>query len=142
MKNGSISVQDESSQYVVEVLDPKENDKVLDMCAAPGSKTQYIAELMNNKGKVLALDIHQHRVELMKKMIEGLNLKNVTCICYDSTKLSSKEKLVESFDKVLLDAPCLGLGVVRRKPDILLNLKDEKSATEPIGLLCHTAPKA
>ena len=125
MKEGLVSVQDESSQYVVEVLDPQENDKVLDMCAAPGSKTQYISELMNNKGKVLALDIHPHRVEIMKKMLSSLGLSNITCICYDSTKLTEKNKLIESFDKVLLDAPCLGLGVVRRKPDILLNLKDE-----------------
>ena len=95
-KEGLISVQDESSQYVVEVLDPKENEKVLDMCAAPGSKTQYICELMN------------------------------TCVCFDSTKLSSKEKLVGSFDKVLLDAPCLGLGVIRRKPDIALDLQSNK----------------
>ena len=125
MKKGLISVQDESSQYVVEVLDPQKNSKVLDMCAAPGSKTQYICELMENTGKVLALDIHPHRVEIMKKYLASLNLTNVTCICYDSTKLHEKQKLVESFDKVLLDAPCLGLGVVRRKPDILLDLKDE-----------------
>lgn len=122
-KDGLVSVQDESSQYVVEVLDPQENQKVLDMCAAPGSKTQYICELMNNTGKVLAIDIHQHRVDIMKKYLQSLNLNNVTCVCFDSTKLSSKEKLVESFDKVLLDAPCLGLGVVRRKPDILLDLQ-------------------
>ena len=61
----------------------------------------------------------------MKKMLNSLKLTNATCVCFDSTKLSTKEKLKESFDKVLLDAPCLGLGVVRRKPDILLNLKDE-----------------
>ena len=125
MKKGLISVQDESSQYVVEVLDPKPNSKVLDMCAAPGSKTQYICELMENTGKVLALDIHPHRVEIMKKYLSSLNLNNVTCICFDSTKLHEKQKLLESFDKVLLDAPCLGLGVIRRKPDILLDLKDE-----------------
>lgn len=125
-KEGFISVQDESSQYVVEVLDPKENDKVLDMCAAPGSKTQYICELMNNQGKVLAIDVHSHRVEIMKKMLTSLGLNNVTCVCFDSTKLSSKEKLVGSFDKVLLDAPCLGLGVVRRKPDIALDLQSNK----------------
>ena len=125
-KEGLISVQDESSQYVVEVLDPKENEKVLDMCAAPGSKTQYICELMNNTGKVLAIDLHAHRVEIMKKMLNSLNLTNVTCVCFDSTKLSSKEKLVGSFDKVLLDAPCLGLGVIRRKPDIALDLQSNK----------------
>lgn len=126
MKDGLISVQDESSQYVVEVLDPKENEKILDMCAAPGSKTQYICELMNNTGKVLALDIHNHRVEIMKKYLKELQLSNVTCICYDSTKLHEKEKLLESFDKVLLDAPCLGLGVIRRKPDILHEINDKK----------------
>ena len=125
MKTGLVSVQDESSQYVVEILNPLENQKVLDMCAAPGSKTQYIAQLMNNKGKVLALDIHPHRVEIMKKYLSSLSLDNVTCICYDSTKLSEKVKLIESFDKVLLDAPCLGLGVIRRKPDLILNLRPE-----------------
>ncbi len=126
MKKGWISVQDESSQYVVEILNPQENDKVLDMCAAPGSKTQYISELMNNTGKILALDIHPHRVEIMKKYLKELNLNNITCICYDSTRLHEKEKLKESFDKVLLDAPCLGLGVIRRKPDILHNLTSDK----------------
>ena len=126
MKNGLISVQDESSQYVVEVLDPQENEKVLDMCAAPGSKTQYICELMKNTGKVLALDIHPHRVEIMKKYLQSLNLTNVTCIAFDSTKLHEKEKLIGSFDKVLLDAPCLGLGVIRRKPDIIHELISEK----------------
>ena len=126
MKNGLISVQDESSQYVVEILNPSYNDKVLDMCAAPGSKTQYICELMDNSGKVLALDIHEHRVEIMKKYLKSLGLLNVTCICYDSTKLHEKEKLKGSFDKVLLDAPCLGLGVIRRKPDIIHELSPNK----------------
>lgn len=124
-KEGLVSIQDESSQYVVEVLDPQENERVLDMCAAPGSKTQYIAELMNNTGKVLALDIHPHRVAIMKKYLQSLGLTNVYSICYDSTKLFLKEKLLHSFDRVLLDAPCLGLGVVRRKPDIMLKLNSD-----------------
>lgn len=125
-KDGLLTVQDESSQLIAELLAPKENDKVLDMCAAPGSKTQYISELMNNTGKVLALDIHPHRVEIMKKYLTSLQLTNVTCVCYDSTKLHEKSKLIGSFDKVLLDAPCLGLGVIRRKPDIAMSLQGEK----------------
>jgi len=125
-KEGKVSVQDESSQYVVEVLDPQENEHILDMCAAPGSKTQYIATLMKNTGKILALDIHEHRVDIMKKYLHKLGITNTTCICFDSTLLSTKEKLIESFDRVLLDAPCLGLGVVRRKPDILLELSPNK----------------
>lgn len=125
-KQGLISVQDESSQYVVEILDPKPNEKLLDMCAAPGSKSQYACELMNKEGKILAIDIHQHRVEIMKKYLKELGLSNITCVCYDSTKLHEKEKLIASFDKILLDAPCLGLGVIRRKPDILKDLTSQK----------------
>ena len=123
--NGNLSIQDESSQYVVEILDPQNNDKILDMCAAPGSKSAYIAQLIPN-GKVLSIDIHEHRVNLMKKMFNSLNLSNTTCVAFDSTKLDTKPKLVESFDKVLLDAPCLGLGVIRRKPDIVLDLSSDK----------------
>lgn len=126
MKDGLISIQDESSQYVVEVLNPLDNQKVLDMCAAPGSKSQYISELMHNTGKVLAIDIHAHRVEIMKKYLQELGLTNITCVCFDSTKLHEKPKLVNSFDKILLDAPCLGLGVIRRKPDIVLGLTPQK----------------
>lgn len=117
-----ISIQDESSQFVGEIVNPKETDHVLDMCAAPGSKTACLAQIMKNEGKILALDIHEHRVQLMKTYLSQLQITNTTCICYDSTKLSEKTKLLSSFDKILLDAPCSGLGVVRRKPDILLDL--------------------
>ena len=125
LKNGEVSIQDESSQYVVEVLDPQDGERMLDMCAAPGSKTTYIATLAKNS-KILAIDIHEHRVNLMKNMLKTLKIDNVTCVTFDSTNLSSKEKLVGSFDKVLLDAPCLGVGVIRRKPDIALTLSGNK----------------
>jgi len=133
MKTGMISVQDESSQYVVEVLNPQDNQNVLDMCAAPGSKTQYMAELMHTTGKVLAIDLHEHRVEIMKKYLKELGLTNTISVCYDSTKLHEKQKLIGTFDKVLLDAPCMGLGVIRRKPDIALGLK-ETSLDEIVAL--------
>ena len=84
------------------------------------------SSVKDNTGKVLALDIHPHRVEIMKKYLTSLQLTNVTCVCYDSTKLHEKSKLIGSFDKVLLDAPCLGLGVIRRKPDILLDVSPTK----------------
>lgn len=121
-KERKISIQDESSQFVGEILNPAFSDHVLDLCAAPGSKTACIAQLMQNQGKILALDIHEHRIQLMKNYLAQLQLTNTTCICYDSTRISEKTKLLASFDKVLLDAPCSGLGVVRRKPDILLGL--------------------
>lgn len=125
LKEGKCVIQDESSQYCVEMLDPQDGEKILDMCAAPGSKSTYIATLAP-KSKILSIDIHEHRVELMKKQIELLGIKNITCVTFDSTKLATKEKLVGSFDKILLDAPCLGLGVIRRKPDIALSLTGEK----------------
>ena len=124
-KNKEISIQDESSQYVVDMLSPKENDRIIDMCAAPGSKSAYISKLIGS-GKLLSIDIYPHRVELMEKYFKELGLNNVTCVCYDSTSLYKKEKLLHSFDKVLLDAPCSGLGVIRRKPDIVFDLSSDK----------------
>lgn len=124
-KKGYITVQDESSQNVAIILDPQENDNILDMCAAPGSKTVHIASLMKNTGKILAIDIHPHRVELINKSLKHHNLTNVMTKCYDSTILSTKIRH-NYFDRILLDAPCSGFGVIRRKPDILLDMSPEK----------------
>ena len=124
-KNGTICVQDESSQYVSYILDPKENDNILDMCAAPGSKTIHIATLMKNTGKILAIDLHPHRVELINQSIKKHRLTNIMTKCYDSTLLANKMR-PNYFDKILLDAPCSGLGVIRRKPDILLDINPDK----------------
>lgn len=124
-KEGLISVQDESGQLVAPLLDPKEGEVILDMCAAPGSKTGHIAELMNNKGTIFALDLHEHRVKLLHDGMKRLGVDIVQAKAMDATKLESEfEK--ESFDRILLDAPCSGLGVVRRKPDILRKITPQK----------------
>jgi len=125
MKNGSICVQDESSQYVSLILDPQLNDNILDMCAAPGSKTIHMATLMQNTGKILAIDLHPHRVELINKSLAHHHLSNVMTKCYDSTLLALKMR-PNYFDKILLDAPCSGFGVIRRKPDILFDMNPNK----------------
>jgi len=122
---GFVTVQSESSQEVSLFLNPSENDSILDMCAAPGSKTYHIADLFKNNGQITSCDLYPHRIDLLKNNLPRLNIKCVKTKVYDSTKISEVFK-EESFDKVLLDAPCSGLGVIRRKPDILLSLSMDK----------------
>lgn len=124
-KEGMISVQDESGQLVAFVLDPQENEIILDMCAAPGSKTGHIAELMKNTGKIYALDLYEHRVKLLDDGMKRLGVTNVISKAVDATDLT-KIFDREMFDRILLDAPCSGLGVVRRKPDILRKISADK----------------
>ena len=123
--DGKFVVQDESGQLVASTLNPKPNDYILDMCAAPGSKTYHIASLLNNTGKIVAIDLHDHRVKLLESNLPRLGITNVKTKAYDSTKLLDIFD-ENTFDKILLDAPCSGLGVVRRKPDILINLEQNK----------------
>jgi 16S rRNA (cytosine967-C5)-methyltransferase len=116
-KEGYLTIQDESSMLVAKALGAKENEYVLDSCAAPGGKSTHIAELMHNTGQVVSLDIHDHKVKLIQEQAERLHLTNIQTTVLDSRKVSEYfEK--ESFDKILVDAPCTGFGVLRRKPDI------------------------
>lgn len=115
-KEGYFIVQDESSMMVGHVLNPESSDCVLDMCAAPGGKTTHLASLMGNKGQVYACDVSQNKLNLIKENVKRLGLNNVRMFLNDGTKYN--EDFIEKFDKVLLDAPCSGLGIIRRKPDI------------------------
>ncbi len=116
-KEGKVSVQDEASQKVAEFLNVKPHMRVLDMCAAPGSKTTHLAMLMENTGSIHAYDIHEHKIALIKKNAERLGCTNIQAKAYDATRLDEIEAL-ESFDAILLDGPCSGLGVLGRKPEI------------------------
>lgn len=116
-KEGKISVQDEASQVVVEYLDVKEGMKVLDMCAAPGSKTTHIAAMMHNTGTIHAYDLYEHKIALIESNAKRLGCSNIVARAYDATKLLEIEA-EESFDAILLDGPCSGLGVLGRKPEI------------------------
>ncbi len=115
-KDGLLSVQNLSSQLVCEILDPKEGENIIDLCAAPGGKTTYIAELIKDNGKIISCDIHNHRVELIKNSAKRLNLKSIDCFVNDATLVN--ERFIDLADKVLLDAPCSGLGVIKKKPEI------------------------
>jgi len=116
-KNGLWTIQDESSMLVAEVTAPQAGMKVLDCCAAPGGKTTHLAELMEGKGKVWANDLHSHKRALIAAQSERLKLRNVEAITGDAAALCERFE-AGSMDVVLLDAPCSGFGVIRRKPEI------------------------
>ncbi|RGT60422.1 16S rRNA (cytosine(967)-C(5))-methyltransferase RsmB [Coprobacillus sp. AF18-15LB] len=116
-KEGKVTIQDESSQLVARLLNPQKTDYVLDMCSAPGSKTTHLSALMENQGKIEAYDLYEHKVKLVEYNLRRLGVKNVHIQAGDSTKL--KEVYPEkTFDRILLDAPCSGFGVLKRKPEI------------------------
>ena len=122
-KAGFFTIQQEASMKTVEVLDPKENTKILDLCSAPGTKTSYLAEYTNNTGKIVANDISKSKNKLILENIERLGLKNISLTNYDAS--SFVEEFKDEFDYVLVDAPCSGLGVVGRKPEIRYNRSKE-----------------
>ena len=116
-KKGLLTIQDESSMLVARAMDLKEHQMVLDSCAAPGGKTTHIGEQLHNTGEIVSVDLHQHKVKLIQEQVVRLGLTNV------KTKVSDSRKLMEhfnkeTFDRILVDAPCTGFGVMRRKPDI------------------------
>lgn len=125
--SGFITVQDESAMIVSPVLDIQEGDTVLDLCAAPGGKTTHIAELLEGTGKVLAFDLHENKLSLIKENVERLGLANVEVEVMDATKLNSK--YIAASDKILIDVPCSGIGIIRKKPEIKWN-KTRKSLKE------------
>lgn len=120
---GNITIQDEAAGLSSFVLAPKEGEIVLDACSAPGGKTTYLAELMHNKGKIVAWDIYEERLKQVEQNAKRLGIDIIQTEVHDATKL--KEEYVEKFDKILLDVPCLGIGVIRRKPDIKWNRQEE-----------------
>ena len=122
-EEGFFTVQDEAPSLVAHLLNPKENEKILDMCAAPGGKTTHIAELMKDKGEIVAFELYEHRANLINELANRLGIKSIKTFQNDATIFD--EKLVSSFDKVLADVPCSGLGVIRKKPDIKWNTKYE-----------------
>lgn len=115
-KDGLFQIQDESSMLVTQIMNPEENSLVVDVCSAPGGKTTHIAQKMNNKGKIIARDIHNHKLKLIDENSERLGIDIIYTENYDALKLD--KNLIGKADYCLVDAPCSGLGLIRRKPDI------------------------
>ena len=131
-KEGLITIQDIASQKVAEVLAPKKGTNVLDMCAAPGSKTAHLAAIMQNAGTIYACDIYQHKIKLMNNGFKRLGVNNVKTQLIDARKISEIVRK-ESFDYILLDMPCSGMGVMQHKVDLKYNLSYQ-SVEETIKL--------
>ncbi len=111
-KQGYFSVQDESAGIPVLLLDPKPGDRIIDLCSAPGGKTTFIGELMKNTGEIIAVDRYETRLNLVKNACLRLGITNVHPVAEDGAVLD-----IAPADKVLVDAPCSGLGVLSKKPD-------------------------
>lgn len=115
-QKGFFTVQDEAAGLTALILNPEQGQVILDACSSPGGKTTYMAEIMKNNGEIQAWDLHENRVELVKKNTQRLNIDIVETNVSDATIYN--KKYIEKFDKILLDVPCMGLGVLKRKPDV------------------------
>ncbi|GJL60350.1 MAG: ribosomal RNA small subunit methyltransferase B [Nitrospirales bacterium] len=131
LKEGWCYVEDEAAQLIPLLLDPQPGERVLDACAAPGGKTTHLAQLMKNQGTIVALDRHQGRLDRLVSNCARLGISNVLPVYHNLTATSGHNgtthaptlhakipaKLVQPFDRILLDAPCSALGVLRRHPE-------------------------
>lgn len=128
-KDGKIIAQDASSYLAAAILNPKSGESVIDVCSAPGSKTAVLAEIMKNEGEILALDIHAHKIKLIEENLKKLGITIARTVKMDARNLKEQGK---KFDKILVDAPCSGYGVLRKKPEALYNkgLENVKELSE------------
>jgi len=123
-KEGLYMIQDEASQFITSILDPKPDERILDACAAPGGKATHMAQRMQNKGEIDALDLHKGKLGLIEEMCSQLGIKMVRVLKWDATKpLPVPEGWV--FDRILADVPCSGFGTLRRNPDLKWRRKEE-----------------
>ena len=125
-KTGKIIAQDASSYLAAKNLEVIPNELVLDICAAPGGKTAVLAENMENRGEIIAIDIHQHKIKLIDTNMKKLGINIVKAIVMDARNVNKQGR---KFDKILVDVPCSGYGVIRKKPEILY-FKNRESVEE------------
>lgn len=115
-RDGLFAVQDESSMIASSVLNPLCGSFVVDACSGPGGKTTHLGQLMNNEGRILALDVHEHRLALVDSACRRLGVTIVETRHQDAREL--QDKLEDKADFILVDVPCSGLGVIRRRPEL------------------------
>lgn len=125
-QQGLFQVQGESAMLTSRILAPLPGENVLDGCSAPGGKTTHLAQLMDNRGTILALDIYPHRLELVTANCRRLGVDNVRTRCLDAREITPEK--IGLFDRVMLDVPCSGFGVIRRKPDLKWRRREEDIA--------------
>ena len=119
---GLFIIQDESSMLASKILDPKPDSTVMDLCSAPGGKTTHMAEIMKNKGRIIAFDIHEHKLKLVNQNAKKLGINIIETFLRDASIYMEEYK--NTADYVLVDAPCSGLGLIRKKPEIRWRVKE------------------
>ena len=122
-KNGMFEVQDANSQKVATMLNPQPGERIVDACAGAGGKSLHIAAMMQNKGQLIAMDIYEKKLIELKRRARRNDIFNIETRVIDSTKVI--KKMLGKADKVLIDAPCSGMGVLRRNPDAKWKLQPE-----------------
>ncbi len=138
---GLCYVQDPSTLMACDLLDPQPGERVLDACAAPGGKTTYLAQLMRNEGQIVACDLYDSRVARLRENIARLGVTIAQAMRRDCMQAGPPLK-PESFDRILVDAPCSNTGVIRRRVDVRWRLTDEDFLRMPVqqlALLKRTA---
>ena len=125
-KTGKIIAQDASSYLAAKNLGVMPNELVLDICAAPGGKTAVLAGNMENRGEIIAIDIHQHKIKLIETNMKKLGIDIIKATVMDARNVNKQGR---KFDKILVDVPCSGYGVIRKKPEILYS-KNRESVEE------------
>lgn len=123
-QQGWFQVQDEAAQLVVSLLDPQPGERILDACAGLGGKTGHLAQLMRNRGEIVALDVDQSKLKRTASEMSRLGAAIVQTLGHDLKNILTRER-AGIFDRILLDAPCSGLGVIRRNPDTKWSLSEE-----------------
>lgn len=123
--SGAITIQDFASQMVAEAMRPTEHDVILDACSAPGGKSAHLSHLTNNNATIYACDIHPHKIEIMEKGFKRLGCDQIKLIEKDARELNEVFE-PKYFDKILIDAPCSGLGVLSHKSEIKYTMTQEK----------------
>jgi 16S rRNA (cytosine967-C5)-methyltransferase len=141
-RGGLIYLQDEASQLVSILLEPRSGHRVLDLCAAPGSKSSHIAALAEDRAWIVASDLHPHRLRVLRGTCERLGITSIDSIAMDATQPLPFIESARTFDRVLVDAPCSGTGTLRSNPEIKWRLSVEdltRLAELQFGLLTRAA---
>ena len=116
-QKGMYFVQDEASQIIAHLLDPRPGERVLDACAAPGGKSTHLAQLMEDQGEIIALDLHRPKVEVIQENCRRLGISTIQTFQTDATQ-PLPLPAQSTFDRILIDAPCTGLGILHRNPEV------------------------
>jgi len=122
---GFYQIQDEASQLIAYLLDPKPGERVLDLCAGAGGKATHLGQLMDNQGTILAVDLHPKKIDELLENSRRLGISIIRGMAGDASKSSLFPSETEPFDRILIDAPCSGWGVIKRNPDLKWRLKSE-----------------